>query len=192
MAENESKKNEMHMKPFGFLQKTMKSSQNPSVDLNKKTYVKADGTKVTEEKQEYGTSVTEVCTDGTVIARFYDNREVLRQDYIRQLNVELVHHYDEYGMMTDELTNIYDENNVLAKQIEKAYEYFDNGKKSLIETLESPSDIKTTIKFNEKEEQIEKFIQRGTMTTWYDVNDKPIKRQIDRGSGGIITEDLTK
>lgn len=31
----------------------------------------------------------------------------------------------------------------------------------------------------------------GSCKTWFDINDKPIKRQIDRGSGGIITEDLT-
>lgn len=192
MTENETNKNNMHMKPFGFLQKTMKSTKNSNVDLNKKTYVKPDGTKVTEEKGNDSTSVIEVCPDGVVIARFYDKNDTLRQDYIRRLNVELVHHYDEYGIMTDELTNLYDEHNVLAKQIEKVYEYYDNGKKSLVEMLESPSDVKTTIKYNEKEEQIEKYIQRGTMTTWYDINDKPIKRQIDRGSGGVITEDLTK
>ncbi len=192
MADNESKKNETHMKPFGFLQQTMKSAQNSNVDLSKKTYIKPDGTKVTEEKKGDWTSVIEVCPDGVVIGRFYDKNSTLRQDYIRRLNVELVHHYDETGVMTDELTNLYDEHNVLAKQIEKVYEYFDNGKKSLVEILESPSDVKTTIKYNENEEQVEKYIQRGTMTTWYDKDDRPIKRQIDRGSGGVITEDLTK
>ncbi len=181
---------EVHMKPFGFLGKGAKASAN--AQPAKKTYVKADGTKVTEEENEFGTSVIEVCKDGTVIAHFYDKQEVLRQDYIRRLNVELVHHYDETALMTDELMNVYDENNELAKQTEKVYEYYDNRVKSLEEILESPNEVKTTIKYNENGERIEKFVQRGTMKTWYDINDVPIKREIDRGSGGIITEDLRK
>ena len=42
--------------------------------------------------------------------------------------------------------------------------------------------------YNPKE--IEKIEERGTVKTWFDENDKPIKREIDRGSGGIITQDL--
>lgn len=129
--------------------------------------------------------------NGTVIARFYDIKEVLRQDYIRRFKVELVHHYDELGVMTDELMNVYDNDLKMVKQTEKVYEYYDNGQKSLEEILDSPDDIKTIIKYNEKGEQIEKTVQRGTMKTWYDLNDKPIKREINRGSGGVITEDLT-
>lgn len=185
MTEDEKKG---HIKPFGFLKGQLKTPESFAVP--EKTYVKEDGTKVTERQEEYGTSVTELCVDGTLIARFYDRNEVLRQDYIRKLNIELVHHFDEFGVMTDELTNVYDEHNILAKQTEKAYEYHDNGKKAVEEILESPSDIKTTIKYNINGEFTEKVVQRGTMKTWYDINDKPFKREIDRGSGGIIKEDL--
>lgn len=174
-----------HIKPFGFLKQ---QAQNVTPGPN--VYVKADGTKVTEKDDEYGKSVIEVCTDGTVIGHFYDTKGVLRQDYIRKLNVELVHHFDELGIMTDELMNVYDENNKLAKQTEKAYEYYDNGIKSLEEILESPSDIKTTNKYNQKGERTEKIVQRGTVKTWYNADDKPVKREIDRGAGGIITENL--
>ena len=191
MPENESNKEQNKPKPFGFLQQTIKG-KSPQQNLApaKKTYVKPDGTKVTEEKSEFGTSVIEVCPDCTVIGNFYDTRDVLRHDYIRRANIELVHHYDEFRVKTDELTNVYDKDNKMIRQIEKVYEYHDNGKISQEETLESPEEIKTTIRYNENGEQIEKFVQRGTMTTWYDINEKPIKRQIDRGSGGIITEDL--
>ena len=178
-----------HMKPFGFLKRNMAENRNILPPEN--TYFKADGTKVTEKKDENGTSVIETCPDGTVIARFYYIKEVLRQDYIRRFKVELVHHYDELGVMTDELMNVYDNDLKMVKQTEKVYEYYDNGQKSLEEILDSPDDIKTTIKYNEKGEQIEKTVQRGTMKTWYDLNDKPIKREINRGSGGVITEDLT-
>lgn len=176
-----------HIKPFGFLKQ-----QAQSIMPGEHVYVKPDGTKVTEKEDEFGKSVIEVCTDGTVIGHFYDKKEIIRQDYIRKLNVELVHHFDYLGIMTDELMNVYDENNKLAKQTEKVYEYYDSGVKSFEEILESPSDIKTTIKYNQKGERIEKIVQRGTVKTWYDINDKPVKRQIDRGAGGIITEDLTK
>ena len=34
------------------------------------------------------------------------------------------------------------------------------------------------------------YEQRGSVKIWYDDKGKPVKREIDRGSGGIITEDL--
>ena len=46
------------------------------------------------------------------------------------------------------------------------------------------------MQYEESGKRIEKIVERGAVKTWYDENDKPIKREIDRGSGGIITEDL--
>ena len=47
-------------------------------------------------------------------------------------------------------------------------------------------------KFDENGTLAEMYEQRGSVKTWFDKDGKPIKREIDRGSGGIITEDLTK
>ena len=53
-----------------------------------------------------------------------------------------------------------------------------------------PEEVFVITNFDESGEKIEKIEKRGSVTTWFDKNDKPIKREIDRGSGGIITEDL--
>ena len=48
------------------------------------------------------------------------------------------------------------------------------------------------MQFDETGKRTEKIVERGTVKTYYDENDKPIKREIDRGSGGIITENLSE
>ncbi len=155
------------------------------------TYVKPDGTKVFEKKEKLGHSVYEVSTDGTVIMRGYNSGNVMICDYVRSKNLEIGHQYDNTGKMFYEYNNLYDENNNLAKKYEKNYTYHDNGKKSSETTNVIPGDVKTVIKYDINEERIEKTEQRGAVKTWFDINDKPIKREINRGSGGIITEDLT-
>ena len=155
------------------------------------TYVKPDGTKVFEKKEELGHSVYEVSPDGTVIMRGYNSGGVMICDYVRSRNLEIGHQYDNSGKMFYEYNNLYDENNNLAKKYEKNYTYHDNGKKSSETTNVIPGDVKTVIKYDINEERIEKTEQRGAVKTWFDINDKPIKRQIDRCSRGIITEDLT-
>ena len=54
-----------------------------------------------------------------------------------------------------------------------------------------PGDIKTEIFFDTTGKKTKKIETRGAIKTLFDENDKPIKRQIDRGSGGIIEEDLS-
>ena len=172
------------MKSFGFLKKTVeKDPMTPK-------YIKPDGTKVIEQPCELGLAVYELSPDCTVICRTYSHSNKLILDWIRRRNLEIGRRYDEYGKIVYEYNSLYDEHNTLAKKYETEYEYYDEGMKSKETTVLSPGDIKTEIKYDKSGKQIEKSETRGTVKTWFDNTGKPIKREIDKGSGGKIIEDL--
>lgn len=170
--------------PFNFLKKDEKKDQMIP------KYIKPDGTKVIEQQSPLGLTVYEISPDCTVISRTYDKSDKLILDYIRRRNLEIGHQYDEFGKVIYEFDNLYDETNTLAKKTEFYFEYYDEGGKSKETTVVTPGDIKTEIMYNKEGKQTEKIEYKGSVKTWFDENNKPIKREIDRGSGGIIQEDL--
>lgn len=173
-----------HIKPFGMLKKT------PQKDPMAPKYIKPDGTQVIEQDTEYGKVVYEKCPDCTLISRSYDKSDNKILDYIRKRNLEIGHKYDEYGVMIYEFNALYDEHNKLAKKTEIEYEYHSNGVKSREISVVTPGEIKTETKYDENGLFVEKIEHRGSVKTFYDKNNKPFKREIDRGSGGIITEEF--
>ena len=70
-------------------------------------------------------------------------------------------------------------------------DYYDDGKKKLEVLTAYPSNVTTYMQYDEAGKRTEKIVERGTVKTYYDENDKPIKRETDRGSGIIVTEDLS-
>mgnify|MGYP007069901674 CR=1 FL=1 len=178
------KENKSMMKPFGFLKK--KVEKDPMTPK----YIKPDGTKVIEQESPLGTTVYEICPDGAVIAMTYDKSDKLILDWIRRTNLEIGRTYDEYGNIIAEFNSLYDKGNVLAKTIQKEYEYYDNGVKSKEISVELPGEIKTETLFDEQGVQTQKIEYRGSVKTYFDKDNKPFKREIDRGSGGIITENI--
>lgn len=154
------------------------------------SYIKADGTKVVEQVSELGKTVYEINPKGLLISRSYTPDGRLYFDYGRRANYEIGHSYDESGKVVIEIYSLYNEHNVMVRKTQTEFEYYDDGVKSRELITVVPSGIKTEILYDEKGERKEKIIYQGSVKTWYDNNDKPIKRQIDRGSGGIITEDL--
>ena len=173
-----------HIKPFGIIKKTI-----PKDPMAPK-YIKPDGTKVIEQENEFGLTVYEMCPDCTLISRTYDKQDRLFVDYIRRRNLEIGHRYDEYGNKVYEFNSLYDEHNVLARKTEIEFEYHDNGNISREYQVVSDSQIQTEILYDEKGNRTAKIEYRGSVKTYFDENDKPFKREIDRGSGGIITEEL--
>lgn len=174
-----------YIKPFGFFKNQTEK------DPNAPKYIKPDGTKVIEKESPLGgKAVYEICPDGVVICRTYNKSDKLILDYIRKFNFEIGHLYDEYHKVIYEFNALYDENNKLAKNKEVGYEYYDDGVKSKETIILTPGDIKTDLLYDTKGNYNGKIEYRGSVTTWFDKNDKPIKREIDRGSGGIITENL--
>lgn len=174
-----------HLKSFGLLKKQEKK------DPNAPKYIKPDGTKIIEQESPLGgKAVYEIAPDGVVICRTYNKSDKLMLDYIRKLNLEIGHLYDEYQKVIYEFNAVYDENNKLAKNKEIGYEYYDNGVKSKETIILTPENIKTDFLYDEQGNFTGKIEYRGSVTTWFDKNNKPIKREIDRGSGGIITENL--
>lgn len=172
------------IKPFGFIKKDVaKDPMTPK-------YIKPDGTKVIEQQVPLGTAVYEISPDGTVICLTYDKSDKLLLDWVRRRNLEIGRTYDEYGKIILEYNLLYDKNNKLAQTIEFSYEYHDNGNKSKVIKIVKPDDIKTETNYNEQGKLIERIEYKGSVKTWFDANDKPFKREIDRGSGGIIVENL--
>ncbi len=173
-----------HMKPFGMIKKTI--AKDPMAPK----YIKPDGTKVIEQENDFGLTVYEMCPDCTLISRTYDKQNRLFVDYIRRRNLEIGHRYDEYGNIVYEFNSLYDEHNVLARKAEIEFEYYDNGVKSREYKIISDSQIQTECLYDEQGNRTAKIEYRGAVKTYFDENDKPFKREIDRGSGGIITEEL--
>ncbi len=154
------------------------------------TYIKADGTKVIEQNHEYGKTVYEISPNGLFISRNYDFENTLRFDYARKANYEIAHNYDEYGKCTVEINSLYNEHNVCVRKTQMEYKYYDNGNKSNEIVIVNPGNSKTEINYDENGELTEKIIYQGSVKTYYDKDGKPFKRVTDRGSGGIITENL--
>lgn len=174
-----------HINPFNFIKK------DDEKDLMTPKYIKPDGTKVIEQKTDFGgTVVYEISPDCTVISRLYTADDKLYTDYIRRRNLEIGHKYDEFEKVIYEFNSLYNEHNVLVKKTEIEYSYHDNGVKSRKFIVVTSSEIKTEILYDETGKRIAKIEHRGTVKTYFDENDKPFKREIDRGSGGIITEEL--
>lgn len=164
--------------------------KKPDKDPMAPTYVKPDGTQVIEKQEGFGRNVYEKCPDGALIFRSYDQNGKLVLDFARNLNFEVGHRYDDVGNMIYKYDSVYDEHNVLAMKNEYDIDYYDNGQKKLEVLTKFPDEITVYMQYDESGKRIEKIEERGTVKTWFDENDKPIKREIDRGSGGIITQDL--
>lgn len=173
-----------------FLQSFGLSKKKIEEDPLTPSYIKEDGTKVIEQVSENGTTVHEISPKGLLISRSYTKNDKLYFDYARNFNYEVCHGYDEDGKVTQEINSLYNEHNKLVRKTEIEYKYYDNGTKSEEIIVVLPVNSKTEIFYNEQGEIKEKIVYQGSVKTWYDKNDKPFKRQIDRGTGGIITEDI--
>ena len=106
-----------HMKPFGLLK--TQTENNPDAPK----YIKPDGTKVIEKESPLGgKAVYEIAPDGIVICRTYNKADRLILDYIRKLNFEIGHLYDDFQHIIYEFNAVYDENNKLTQNKEVGYE----------------------------------------------------------------------
>ena len=156
------------------------------------SYIKPDGTKVIEKQEGLGLNVYEKCPDGALIFRSYDKQNRLVLDFARDRNFEIGNQYDDAGNVIYKYESVYDENNKLAIKKEYDIEYYDNNTKMREATVILISHRVTSLMGADEILVLNqgKIEERGTVKTFFDENDKPIKREIDRGSGGIITEDL--
>ena len=154
------------------------------------SYVKEDGTKVYEKDDPVGRIVYEVSPDKVYISRTYNHSGQLIAEYARNKNLEIGRQYDEFDRIAFQIDIVYDEHNVQAMKKEYSYTYYDNGQKKTESVTKFPEDVTNVSMFDEQGKLTASYEQRGTVKTWFDENGKPVKREIDRGSGGIITEDL--
>lgn len=174
-----------YLEAFGLVQKEIEE------DPMAPKYIKPDGTKVIEQILPEGKVVYEINPDKTLISRVYNKSDDVYMDYIRKGNFEIGHHYDESGFKVYEFEAAYSGGKIV-KRNEKLYTYHENGQIASEFYFQTPEDVRIQIKYDDTGKKTEKIEQRGSVKTFFDANDKPVKREIDRGSGGIITEDLTK
>jgi len=177
-----------------FFEKYFNSFNSFKKDVEKKEtlpkYVKPDGTKIYEQENEFGLFVYEISPDCTVISRSYDKNGNMFFDWIRRRNLEIAHLYNESKKIVYEYNFLYDEKNILRKKIETLYEYNDEGKKIKETVITTPSNLKVEKYYDDKENLFETIEFKGSVKTWYDKDGNAYKRVIDKGSGGIIEEDL--
>ncbi|MDR1327582.1 MAG: hypothetical protein LBJ74_04170 [Heliobacteriaceae bacterium] len=174
---------------------------------------KPDGTKITELSDEKSRLVTIENPDGTTekfTEFFYGNGSIIMEDTENGGNIKK--QYDAYGnlVMTlesapgwmrnrklDEDGRIIEENEVnhenhekVTASVKKKYAYHHNDNISQVDYSFRPEGTKVTMRFDADGNFIEKFEKKAAVTTWFDETDKPIRRQIDKGQGYIVTEEL--
>lgn len=151
-----------------------------------------DGTPVTTYIFDDGTrTVREDRADGSRFFQYYGSDGKLTVDSHEGTEIETMHHYDKDGKVITEGTNNTKENTSEYKN----YKYYDNGQPSEVIVTNSKdlrTNCETTTRYDEKGNQTEKFEQKGAVTTYFGVDNKPIKRETDKGQGIIETEDLTQ
>lgn len=173
-----------YMDTLGFVNKNIEE------DPNAPKYIKPDGTRVYEQNFPEGTLVYEIKPDKTFISRAYNISGEMYMDYIRKGNFELGHYYDECGLKVYEYDAAYDNNNNLVVKNEKVYAYYENNQIASEFYFKLPENIKIQTTFDETGKKTGKIEIKGSVKIYYDENNKPYKREIDRGSGGIITENI--
>ena len=151
-----------------------------------------DGTPVTAYAFNDGTrTVREDRADGSRFFQYYGSDGKLQRDSHEGTEIETSHAYDKDGRIIGEGLNNTKENTSEYKN----YKYHDNGQ--LSEIVDSNYENfhvnnETTTRYDENGAQTEKFEQKGAVKTYYDADNKPIRRETDKGQGNIETEDLTK
>lgn len=166
------------------------NNQQPKVVNQYKT---DNGAVVTEQVLPNGyRSVGQKNSDGTFETKVYDNSGKLKSTFQRNGNIETGQDYDSDGRVKFQ-SNVETEKGDITKIINAeytSYEYNDNN--TLKSTTEEINGVKTTTNFDENGGFIEKYERKGAVTTWFDNDGKPIKRETDKGQGIVETENLTE
>jgi hypothetical protein len=71
------------------------------------------------------------------------------------------------------------------------YEYADNGNKK-VTVSDMITHESTTTTCDKDGNFLEKYTQKGAVTTYYDADNNPIKREINKGQGIVETENLSE
>lgn len=150
--------------------------------------------------------------DGTIIRTFSNGSyKISRYDEAGNLHTT---HYNSQGQFTSEYTSEngksigkdYDQNGRVTclhvKEQDKNgktivdkftnYEYGDDGNVRSETVYDCMTSEITTLKYDENGNRTEKFVKKGAVTTYYDAEDKPVRRETNKGAGIIVTEDLTE
>ena len=173
---------------------------------------KPDKTKITELSDEKSRLVTIENPDGTTekfTEFFYPNGSIIMEDVE---NGSIKKQYDQYGNLIttletapgwmrnrkfDEDGRIIEENEInhedntkITSSVKAKYAYHHNNNISQIDYSFHPEGTKMTMRFDADGNFIEKFEKKASVTTWFDEAGKPIRRQVDKGQGYIVTEEL--
>lgn len=152
-----------------------------------RTVKNADGSST-----QYNSDGTYVIGDCSTYGNMYNPNGNLTYEWTRQDGVYIGKDYDENGRVTCIQNKVENENGEIDSDVYTRYEYGDNGNVTLETTDDLVSGEKTTVKYDENGDILEKFIQKGAVTTYYNAEGKPIRQETDKGQGVVVTEDLTE
>lgn len=139
---------------------------------------------------QYNSDGTYVIGDGYTYGNMYNPNNNLIHEWTRQDGVFIGKDYDENGRVTCIHNKVENKNGETESDVYTNYEYGDNGNLVMKTTDDTITGEKTTVKYDENGNQIERFIKKGAVTTYYDAEGKPVRQETDKGQGIIETTDL--
>ena len=166
------------------------NTQKQVEESNESSFIKPNGTIVTEIKTPDGLIVQEKSPNKSFIVRCYNSENEVYMDYIRKGHFEIGHCYAD-NLIIYEYDCAYNNQNQIMVKNEKQYFYNNDNQKIYEIQFQFPKNTRIEFKYDETGNILEKIDVKGAVKTYLDpLTDKPIKRVIDRGSGGLITEDI--
>lgn len=129
---------------------------------------------------------------GNVQTKHYNPQKQLTFEYTRENGKSIGKQYDQDGRVTILHNEERDENGKTVVDKFTNYEYSDNGNIKSESVEDRITGETTTLKYDENGNRTEKFVKKGAVTTYYDAEDKPVRRETNKGAGIVETEDLTE
>lgn len=125
---------------------------------------------------------------GNVQTKHYNQQGQLTFEYTSENGKSIGKQYDQDGRVTILHNEGLDENGKTIVDKFTNYEYSDNGNIKREAVQDRITGETTILKYDEDGNRTEKLVNKGAVTTYYDADDNPIRRETNKGGGIIDTE----
>lgn len=131
-------------------------------------------------------------TDGKTFGITRNSEGQVISDWTRKDGEYIAKMYDSDGRVTYLHKEIQNENGETVSDTITDYGYDDSGKIINEKVYNALTGEQTVVKYDENGGVEEKFMRKGAVTTYFDADDKPIRRETNKGQGIVVTEDLSE
>lgn len=179
-----SRQNRANNNMYGLSSRHVNNNNRPtivSVEQN------PDGS--TTQYMSNGLSIT---SDGKTYGIIRNSSGQITSEWTQKDGTRIGKDYDQDGRVTCLHEELENENGETVSETFTNYMYDDNGKVTNERVYNALRGEETSVKYDENGVQTEKFVRQGAVTTYFDADDKPIKRETHKGQGIVVTEDLTE